>query len=200
MTHALFRSINDFAKHTSVLHGPFRLFAEYGVVVFALLLLASWWVARRNRDLDAMTCALWAPIGMLIAIGLNQPLGRAVHEARPYDAMSNVLVLVHRSTDYSFPSDHAVMAGAVAMGVLLAHRRLGVLAWALALLMAFARVYVGAHYPIDVLAGLIFGATVTALGYLLLRRPGTALVKGLAKSPAAVLVRADAGASAQTTG
>jgi membrane-associated phospholipid phosphatase len=190
MTHALFRSINDFAKHTSVLHGPFRLFAEYGVVLFAVLLAVSWWLARRDRNLDAVACALWAPVGMLIAIGLNQPLGRAVHEARPYDAMPHVLVLVHRTTDFSFPSDHAVMAGAVAMGVLLTHRRLGVFAWALALLMAFARVYVGAHYPIDVLAGLVFGATVTALGYLVLRRPGTALVKGLAKTPAGVLVSA----------
>ncbi len=56
-------------------------------------------------------------------------------------------------TDFLLPSDHAVMAGAVAAGLLLAHRRLGALAAAAALLMAFARVYIGAHYPWDVLGG-----------------------------------------------
>ncbi len=63
----------------------------------------------------------------------------------------------------------AVVAGAVAAGAWLVSRRLGSLATAAALLMAFARVYAGAHWPGDVVAGLAVGALIAAAGYLLLR-------------------------------
>ena len=49
--------------------------------------------------------------------------------------------------DFSFPSDHATVAGAVAGGLGIVDRRLGRIAVGLAVLMAAARVYVGAHYP-----------------------------------------------------
>src|SRR5207245_3921804 len=67
-------------------------------------------------------------------------------------------VLITRTSDFSFPSDHATAVGAVAAGLWLAHRRLGVLAAGLAVVMAFARVYAGAHYPGDVAGGLLLGA------------------------------------------
>lgn len=63
------------------------------------------------------------------------------------------------------------MAGACAVGLLIASRRLGVIAAVAALLMASARVYAGAHYPLDVFAGLLLGAVVAGAGWLLLRQP-----------------------------
>ena len=129
-----------------------------------------------------MAAALWAPVGMLIALGLNQIPVALVHELRPYAVLPAAQVLVARSTDYAFPSDHAVMAGAVAAGVWLVSRRLGHLAAVAALLMGFARVYVGAHWPGDVLVGLVFGAAITVAGYLLVRTPLTRAVTGLART------------------
>ncbi len=165
--------INDFARATPWLHVPARLFAQYGIVGFAGVLLWSWWLARRIPGPRAMTAALWAPVGAMLAIGLNQPLGRLVAEPRPFTTFPDALVLVSRSTDYSFPSDHAVMAGAVAAGVLLAlgcRHRLTVVTLMAGLAMAFTRVYVGAHFPRDVIVGIAFGAVVSTSGYLLLRR------------------------------
>jgi undecaprenyl-diphosphatase len=103
-----------------------------------------------------------------------------VNEARPYTALPHILVLATRSTDPSFPSDHATMAGAVAVGLWFVSRRLGIVAAIAALLMAFARVYIAAHYPADVVAGLLLGGLVAALTWLLVRRPLTRLTGALA--------------------
>ena len=179
---AWFLDVNRLSRSAPALHDPVRLYAVYGVVLFALLLALSWWLARRSGSPRAMAASLWAPVGAVIAIALNQPLGRAVHEARPYTVFPHELVLVARTHDFSFPSDHAVMAGAVAAGVLLVDRRLGLLTCLLALLLAFARVFVGAHFPLDVEAGLLFGAAVSLVGYLLVRVPLARLVQRLSRT------------------
>jgi undecaprenyl-diphosphatase len=61
------------------------------------------------------------------------------------------------------------MAGAVAAGLFLVNRTLGWLATLAAVVMAFARVYIAAHYPHDVATGLVVGAVVSVLGYVALR-------------------------------
>jgi membrane-associated phospholipid phosphatase len=178
----MFGGINEFARDTGWLHGILLAFAKYGVVVFAVLLVAGWWVAR-DRSPRTMAAALWAGIGTLVAVAANQPVVNSVQEARPYTDHHAILVLVTRSADYSFPSDHAVMAGAVAAGLLLVDRRLGIAASIAALLMAFARVYVAAHYPHDVVAGLAFGALVVLVGWWLLSRVLTHVVDRLSTTP-----------------
>lgn len=186
-----FNTVNHLSRVTPWLHEPARLYAEYGVVVFAGLLLVSWWLARGTGDLRRTTAALWAPVGALVALGVNQVLASAVAEPRPYLALPHPLVLVSRSTDYSFPSDHAVMAGAVAAGVWLANRRLGIVTAALAVLMAFTRVYVGAHFPLDVTVGLLVGAGVALASYLLVRPLVVRLVEQLARTPLRPLLTAE---------
>ena len=178
----LLLDVNAFARDTGWLHGAVAGYANYGIVLFALLLLAGLVVARRGSS-RTLAAAGWAPIAMLVAVGLNQPIGSAVAEARPYTTHAHLLVLAHRTADFSFPSDHAVMAGAAATGLLLVSRKLGVVAWVAALVMAFARVYIAAHYPWDVVAGLVLGAAVAGLGWLLFRSPLTALAAWLRGRP-----------------
>jgi undecaprenyl-diphosphatase len=185
-----FRAVDDLARHTAWLHAPARAFAEYGVVLFAALLLLSWWLARRDGDLRRVAAALWAPVGALAAIGLNLVVGAAVAEPRPYTVLPHALVLVARSSDFSFPIDHAVMAGAVTAGVLLTHRVLGLVTAVLAALMAATRVYVGAHWPLDVVAGLLLGAAVVVVTYLVVAPVLRRLLDALARTPARVLVTA----------
>jgi undecaprenyl-diphosphatase len=178
----LFARINDFARDTPWLHGAAVGYATYGVVLFGALILLALWQARHASHLR-LAAAAWVGVGTLLAVAINQPIASLVAEPRPYHTHPGALVLVARSTDWSFPSDHSVMAGACAVGLLIATRRLGVVAALAAVLMAAARVYVGAHYPLDVLAGLVLGALVAGLGWYALRTPLTLLTARLRRVP-----------------
>jgi len=170
LNETLFDQINAVARATPWLHGVITAYAGYGVVVFALLLGAGWWVARRSGEPRRVAAVVCAGAATLLAVGINQPIVDTVHEARPYTDHPGVLVLASRSADFSFPSDHAVMAGAVAVGLMFVSRRLTALAGVAALAMAFARVYIAAHYPADVAVGLALGAAVALVVYLVAHR------------------------------
>jgi undecaprenyl-diphosphatase len=165
MDGSVFRGVNRLADRTGWAHPLFTAYARYGVVLFAVLLVVAYLDARRHNDLRAVTGSVWAGGAALIALGVGQLIGGTIDRARPYETMTGVHVLVDRTTDFSFPSDHATVVGAVAMGLLLANRRWGIVAAIAAVAMTFTRVYVGAHYPGDVIAGLALGAVVAAAGY-----------------------------------
>ncbi len=177
MDGSLFRWINRLADRTGWAHGFFKANASYGIVLFAILLATAYIDGRRHANLRAVAGSVWAAGAALVALGIGQVIGAAINRARPYETMANVHLLVDRTTDFAFPSDHATVAGAVAVGLLFTNRRWGIVASALAILMAFTRIYVGAHYPGDVLGGLALGALVAAAGWFtivpILRRLAT---------------------------
>ena len=176
MDETLLREINRFARATGWLHPIANGYASYGIALFGLLLLAGWWTARRSGDPRMMAAALCAGAATLLAVALNQPIVAAVARPRPYATHPGLLVLAHRSSDPSFPSDHATMAGAAAVGLLLVSWRLGTIATVAAVAMAGARVYIAAHYPSDVLAGLLLGGLIAVALYALTRTLLTRLV------------------------
>ena len=182
MNDSLFEQVNALARATSWLHPVLLGYANYGVVLFGLLLVAGWWVARRCGRPEPVAALICAVVATLVAVAINQPIVNAVHEARPYTTHPGALVLVTRSADFSFPSDHAVMAGAVALGLGFVSRGLAALSTVAALVMAFARVYIAAHYPGDVLVGLVLGAGVALVVYLVFHTRVTRLVVTASRS------------------
>jgi membrane-associated phospholipid phosphatase len=188
-----FRPIHDFANSTTWLHGFMSFMAKDGIALFAITLLAGWWIGRRESSPRHVALAVWAAIAAVIALVLVQPIASAADEARPFVVLHFTPIIAH-ARDAGFPSDHATGAGAIAAGLLFLSWRLGLVTTLLALLIAFSRVYVGVHFPQDVLAGLALGAVVAVIGVFLVVPLLTRLVAWLGRTPARPLVAATASA------
>ena len=194
MDTVVFRWVNRMAKQTTWAHALVRGLAVYGIVVFAVLLVVAWWWARNTEDSAiAVAEVAWAAIAPLIGFVVVQVVGSLVDRSRPYDSIANVLVLVDRTKDFSFPSDHATAAGAIAGGLWVAARglgsqRLAIAAIVTALLVGFSRVYVGVHYPGDVVGGLVLGAIVAGFGAPLTGLVLVPIARWAARTPARRLI------------
>jgi undecaprenyl-diphosphatase len=167
MDYGLYKDINGLTGN-SVIDGLFKLLAEdLQVVLVALVALAflvPWRARRRAGRCGAVLGTAAAGLALLIA----QPIAHAVDRLRPYLAHpAHSHLLIARSHDASFPSDHATGGFALAAGIWLYDRTLGSVLLGLAALLAFARVFVGTHYPGDVVAGALLGAAVAAALFLI---------------------------------
>lgn len=158
-----YRWITDLARRApQPLDDTIRFFGDYGLGIFAVLMLLAWWRARStSADSVRMAAALAAPLTVLAAFLANDLLKRAFDEQRPCQTLHTVTIETCPALgDWSFPSNHAAIAGAATVALLFASRRLGLIALPFALLMAASRVWTGAHYPHDVVVGLAVGALV----------------------------------------
>jgi undecaprenyl-diphosphatase len=95
---------------------------------------------------------------------------------RPYIVLPDVVPLIAKvpSEFYqSFPSGHTIFFFAIATIVYLYHKRLGILFFGISLLMGLARIIVGAHWPSDILVGIILGIAVGYSMYLIYTKSKT---------------------------
>lgn len=84
------------------------------------------------------------------------------HLERPIEMLSQVQTLFSK-TDYAFPSGHATFFTALALAIYFSHKKAGYLFMFFALLISFARVMAGVHFPVDILGGIILGIFVSFL-------------------------------------
>lgn len=151
----VFLDINGLAHHSAVLDRFMILCAEYIPFVLAAILLAAWFRGTRHAAFrSAMSGGLGLGAAQLLGLAHYQPLPFVLGLGRP--------LIVHVA-DNGFPSDHATLCFAVATSLLLSGSRLGPLAILLAVLVGFARIFVGVHFPFDVLAGTALGTAVALL-------------------------------------
>lgn len=175
-----FAHMTEFAQHTSWLNGAMVVYTNFGLVVFIVLIIAGWWIARR-RDVSSMATVLAIPVVALLAYVVNSAVKVIVAESRPCYTYSAAFLLERcaPATDYAFPSNHTVVAAAMTAALFVFDRRWGIVASIATALMAFSRVYVGAHYPHDVVASIVVGVMVGLPAALVLRRYAIPLVEKL---------------------
>ena len=141
------------------------LFLANWLVPLAVLLFITLWV---RKSTNARGSLLTATLVMLIGLGVNQLLGAIYFHPRPFMIGLGHQYLPHLP-DNSFPSDHATFLWSLGFALLiLGHlRRWGVVLVLAGLAIAWARVYVGVHFPFDMLGSLIVSLVVAGFARIL---------------------------------
>ena len=181
----LFRSIND-ATLGSSFDSLMSFMSLYGREYF--------WIGTTLVMLvvgDKRTRALAIGLAALFIVGIvaGELAKELLFRTRPDVALSSVNLRVPLETDSSFPSGHALIVSIGAVYSLLTFRKKwvsGLLALEAAV-VSFSRVYVGVHYPLDVLGGVLLGSFIALAGLSLGLKFGKQWVERLAELASKVL-------------
>ena len=161
----VFLWINGWVGHFSTLDAIAEIVvSDYLILVLcALTLLGIWFLgpdqATRERHQKAVFVAISAlAISNLVVFIINAVYFRP----RPFEQLE-VNLLFYQPTDSSFPANPTAVTFAIAAGVWGANKKVGAFLYLLGTLLAFARVYAGVFYPMDVIAGAAIGIAVAYL-------------------------------------
>lgn len=130
--------------------------------VFILLLAAAivFFGGKRNKVSGILIMA-----GFTVTYQVSHYLKELIARPRPFVALEGVNTLI-RVEDFSFPSTHAAISFMVAYILSIYFRKYSFIAYAVALLVSFSRIYEGVHYPADVLGGAVLGIVI---GYFIVK-------------------------------
>lgn len=186
MTSELFQSLMETDQTVFLyLNGLYTSFGDYfmssfsGKVIWAPMYASVLYVLLKNADWKV---ALYCLIAIVLTITFADQacatfIRPAVARLRPCSPDNPISELVHlvngkRSGSFSFPSCHAANSFGLAFMLMYLFRNRWLTAFILiwTVINSYSRIYLGVHYPTDLLAGAIVGATGATLMYLLLRK------------------------------
>ena len=131
----------------------FTRLMDYGIIAIVAAILLFVYPKTRKAGI-AVGAAL--VINALLCNVMIKPL---IARTRPYDLIEGLRILIPRQVDTSFPSGHTSASVAAAVAIFMTcDRKIGIPALVIAFLIAWSRLYVGVHFPTDVLGGILLGA------------------------------------------
>jgi undecaprenyl-diphosphatase len=160
LDYLIFEKINNFAGQNDWVDRIGIFGARYLIVIMAVSLLRYVFIyktkAQRFFNLKVL---LNAALAVLLGLFINLIISIFIQRPRPFELGLGVNLYGMLAGGDSFPSKHTTIAFALAMAVFLYHRRFGAVLLVLAVLVGLSRIFVGVHYPLDVLAGALVGIT-----------------------------------------
>ncbi len=146
-------SINQYAG-ANVLFDNIAIFlAEYSPYLFIGVEVYLYFIARKRHE------ALLAFYSMLLALMINQIIGLFYFHNRPFmDGLGRTIF--QHVAENSFPSDHTTFMLAIACSLFLSlhTRKVGLLLIFVGIIGGSFRVFIGVHYPFDIMGGIFVGA------------------------------------------
>lgn len=151
----VFRIVNDLPGTVEV---PLTVVMQGGTLGAVLLAVVGWLLARRRG------AAVRVGIAGVGAWALAKYLKTVVGRGRPGDLLTDVMIRGAHVSGFGFPSGHSAVAASLAGAIApYAPRSLRRVLWVTALTVALARLYVGAHLPLDIVGGLALGWFLSSL-------------------------------------
>lgn len=150
----IFYFFNNLSGINNILDGIWIFLAQYAIFIFGLVLI---YLLRKDRRLFFK-----AALSALITVVIVALAKKICFFPRPF-AQEEVKLLISHIPDSTFPSKHTAVAFVLAAGIFLEKKQLGIWLLVLALLIGLSRIVVGAHYPADILAGMLIGICVSLL-------------------------------------
>lgn len=174
----LFSLINGMANKLAIIDALMILSSK--LIPYLYILILGWLYVKGFRQGNFKLRGESFATGVLLVLCLigSFILGSMFYENRPF-VDHQVNLIVSHAADASFPSDHAVGTMAIASGILFYHWSLGTKMVYGSILVGFSRVFVGNHYPGDILGAFILVWVITAVYNKTLRRGVVRLYKGL---------------------
>ncbi|WP_026676264.1 undecaprenyl-diphosphatase [Fictibacillus gelatini] len=151
----LFRSINDLGGQYPAFNPVAVFLAENMLYVLILGMIVYWFTRREKNRLMVFNAAAAA----VIAEASGKMAGLIYSHNQPFASLPHVNKLIEHAVDNSFPSDHSILFFSICASFWLMRRKEGWVWLILAICVAISRVWVGVHYPVDVLAGAFIGIT-----------------------------------------
>jgi undecaprenyl-diphosphatase len=151
MNEHLFRLINNLGKEYTILNPGVVFIAEYMVIFLAIAVLVFWFT-RVNKNRIMVICG---SITFVIAEIFGKIAGKIHSNHQPFAELSNVNQLIEKAVDNSFPSDHTILFFSFCLTFWIFRGARGFIWILLALLVGISRIWVGVHYPADIMAGTI---------------------------------------------
>lgn len=131
-------------------------------LLYCMILLFAWFWLRGNYDTKKQI--LKAFIFTSIAILISQCISHVYYHPRPF-VMEVGRTLIYHAPNGSFPSDHMLIFSSIAFSYLFsAQRKLGVFLLVMAWLVAWSRVYLGVHFPLDMLGAFLLAFALNFFG------------------------------------
>ncbi|MBN1190817.1 MAG: phosphatase PAP2 family protein [Dehalococcoidales bacterium] len=161
------------------------LAGDYFLPVACCLILVALWFGTREkiRRHHLQECIIGSLMSVGIANGFVNLCNNHYFRVRPFNELSGeqINLLFYMPTDSSFPSNFTAMLFALAVPVLFKSTKYGLILMAIALAGGFARIYVGIHYPYDILGGAAIGILTGILSYGLVKliRPLLDIILGI---------------------
>lgn len=154
-----YHAINGLAGHNHLLDVVMRFFAKDALEIYAVLFLVAWF-AMPKTDIKNRHALVVAGFSGIFALLMNVVISHVWFRPRPFAVLpkGSFTQLIPHGTDASFPSDHTSGSFGFASASWGTNQRW--ISWTftiLAVIVMFARVYVGVHWLTDVIAGLIVG-------------------------------------------